>query len=49
MKHAYDHEDDDSVPSSDGESDGEKYPANGVALITRRALNVQVKEENEGQ
>ena len=36
--------DDDSVPPSEGECDGEKYPVNGVTLVTRRALNVQVKE-----
>jgi hypothetical protein len=41
--------DDDSLTSSKAESDGEEYPVNGVALVTRRALNVQVKEENEVQ
>jgi hypothetical protein len=41
--------DDDYVPSSKAKSDGEEYPLNGVALVTRRALNVQVKDENEVQ
>ena len=41
--------DDDFVPPSEGECDGEEYPVNGIALVTRRALNVQAKEENEVQ
>ncbi|XP_038979001.1 LOW QUALITY PROTEIN: uncharacterized protein LOC120109324 [Phoenix dactylifera] len=31
------------------ESDGEEYPVNGETLVTGRALNVQVKEEDDAQ
>ena len=37
-----------SLPLMD-ESDGEECPVDGVTLVTRRALNLQAREENEVQ